>query len=167
MFTTSPNQGEYNNGLRQFNFYIGIKLTLTFKIFSRMISYLDIVWFPQQHLCQFVTSFIRDEYQKYARKHSMKPLRDIVVTKEPIHILSIVTASDIFPLNFFEDLRLQVTLHNISQSTKIPNFLCGHHKGHSPFSTPIGSVYTLLFVVTSAHIFVNQSQKSFALPASL
>ena len=33
---------------------------------------------------------------------------------------------------------------------KIPNFLCGHRKGHSLFSTPIGSVYTLLFVVTSA-----------------
>jgi hypothetical protein len=29
-------------------------------------------------------------------------------------------------------------------------FFCGHRKGHSPLTTPIGSVYTLLFVVTSA-----------------
>ena len=34
---------------------------------------------------------------------------------------------------------------------KIPNFLCGHRKGHSPFLTPIGSVYTLHFFITSAH----------------
>jgi hypothetical protein len=36
---------------------------------------------------------------------------------------------------------------------KIKNskFLCRHRKGHSPFSTPIVSVYTLLLVVQSAH----------------
>ena len=37
---------------------------------------------------------------------------------------------------------------------KNSKFLCGHRKGHSPFSTPIGSVCTLLFVVTSAHTAV-------------
>ena len=34
---------------------------------------------------------------------------------------------------------------------KNSKFLCGHRKGHSPHSTPLGSLYTLLFVVTSAH----------------
>jgi hypothetical protein len=34
---------------------------------------------------------------------------------------------------------------------KNPNFLCGHRKGHSPSLTTIGSLYTLFFVVTSAH----------------
>ena len=34
---------------------------------------------------------------------------------------------------------------------KNSKFLCGHRKGHSPHSTPMGSLYTLLFVVTSAH----------------
>ena len=34
---------------------------------------------------------------------------------------------------------------------KIPNCLCGHRKSHSPLLTPIGSVFTLLFVVTSAN----------------
>ena len=28
---------------------------------------------------------------------------------------------------------------------------CGHRKGHSPHSTPIGSLYSLLFVVKSVH----------------
>ena len=32
-----------------------------------------------------------------------------------------------------------------------PKFLCRHRKGHSLFLTPIGSVYTLFFVVMSAH----------------
>ena len=39
---------------------------------------------------------------------------------------------------------------------KIPNFLCGHRKDHSPFSTQIGSVYTLFCVVTSAHTLLGQ-----------
>jgi hypothetical protein len=34
---------------------------------------------------------------------------------------------------------------------KNSKFLCGHRKGHSPFLTPIWSVYTLLLVFTSAH----------------
>ena len=34
---------------------------------------------------------------------------------------------------------------------KNSKFLCGYRKGHSPCLTPIGSLYTLLFVITSAH----------------
>ena len=34
---------------------------------------------------------------------------------------------------------------------KNSKFLCGHRKGHSPCLTPIWSLYTLLFVITSAH----------------
>ena len=42
-------------------------------------------------------------------------------------------------------------MYLLDSSGKIQNFLCGHSKGHSPFLYPIGSVYTLLFVVMSAH----------------
>jgi hypothetical protein len=34
---------------------------------------------------------------------------------------------------------------------KNSKFLCGHRKGHSPCFNPIGSMYTLLFVITSLH----------------
>ena len=71
-----------------------------------MISELDIVWFPQQHLCLFVTSFLRGAYQRNAREHSMKPLKEIVVTKDPAHIQSISTEADVLPLKFFEDIQV-------------------------------------------------------------
>ena len=35
-------------------------------------------------------------------------------------------------------------------TTKISKFLCGHRKGHSPFFTPVGSMY-MHFVVIRAH----------------
>ena len=41
-------------------------------------------------------------------------------------------------------------IHIYCSKLKNSKFLYGHRKGHSPFSTPIGSVYTLLFVVESA-----------------
>ena len=37
---------------------------------------------------------------------------------------------------------------------KNAKFLCGHLKGHSPLFTPVGSLHTLFFVVTSAHILL-------------
>jgi hypothetical protein len=48
-------------------------------------------------------------------------------------------------------LHICSTLSEKDRKKEIPNFLCGHRKGHSPFLTPKGSVYTLFFVVTSAH----------------
>ena len=48
-------------------------------------------------------------------------------------------------------LHICSTLSEKDRKKEIPNFLCGHRKGHSPFLTPKGSVYTLFFAVTSAH----------------
>ena len=44
-----------------------------------------------------------------------------------------------------------INLPSMVLISKKSKFLCGHRKGHSPCLTLIGSVYTLRFIVSSAH----------------
>ena len=60
------------------------------------------------------------------------------------------------PLHHVKTIKYKYTVlcspvYKVQGVTKISKFLCGHRKGHSPFLTLLGSVYTYLCVVTSAH----------------